>query len=62
MLMRVYRLTFDGRMWFVEACSFGEAVALWRLEVKEEWGADYEETDEPDECTLLGEGPVLRAK
>lgn len=60
-MIRVYRLQFDGRLWFAEAESFGDAVALWKTAVKEEWGEDYEETDEPDECTLLGEGPVLRA-
>lgn len=36
----------------------GHAVDLWHRRMCEEWGDDYECTDEPDQCACIADGPV----
>ena len=46
----------------VEATCFGEAVRLWRESMREAWGDDWEEDDEPCAVEFIADGPVVRAE
>lgn len=63
--MNLYRIVFDGTPYFVEAKNFGEAIGLWHCHVREEWGKDYEGTEEPEEVQLIelqNQATVIRAE
>ncbi len=63
--MKLYQVTFDGDEDYVEAASYGQAVARWRAELKrqnpdedEEWS----DTEEPESVVLISSRPVLRSE
>ena len=58
--MRLYRVTYDGQSDFVEATSMSEAVQVWHRHVKAENGDDWDGTEEPEECALVSDAPVIR--
>ena len=46
--MSLYRVTSEGREDWIEAPGYREALEVWHMIVKEEWGSDYKEDDQPD--------------
>lgn len=50
----------DHRDYMIEADSFEKCIELWREFVKEEWGSDYEDTDQPASVHLIHDDPVIR--
>ena len=59
--MSLYHVQFDHESYYVEAPTFGGAVAAWRTHVAKLWGCTYEGTEEPESVALLHEDPVIRA-
>ena len=59
--MKLYRVLFDGRPYWVEAPSFGEAVKVWRSHVQELWGMEYTGEEEPESVELMHDESVIRA-
>lgn len=58
--MKLYQILFDGSHRWVEAESFGKAVAKWLQAMKTEWGSDWEGNEEPESVTLVHDEPVIR--
>lgn len=58
--MSLYLLHYDGTPRHVEASSMSHAIRLWKAAMKEEWGSDYTDDDEPESCAILGDEPVIR--
>jgi hypothetical protein len=59
--MKLYRVTFDGQPDYIEAYSFGGAVAIWRNHlIATNQPGDFENDVEPESVELLHEQPVLR--
>jgi hypothetical protein len=49
----LYRVRFDGQMFYVEAPGFATAIEVWHAFVKHEWGKDYDGSRQPDSVELL---------
>ncbi len=60
--MNVYMIQFDASNRVVEAPSFADAINAWRAAMQEEWGVEYDGTEEPDSVSLVDDLPVIRAK
>lgn len=57
----LYLIQWDGGSRYVEADTFGQAVALWLEAMKAEWGEDWRPDDEPESVTKVDDCPALRA-
>jgi hypothetical protein len=57
--MSLYAVSFDGETEYVEAVSFGDAVAAWLKKKRTDWGED-DVDEQPESCTLLSDRPVIR--
>lgn len=67
--MKLYQLTFEGKAYYIEALSVSDAIEIWRATVMRDErytrrtnGAPFSGTEDPDSCTRLSLGPVLRAE
>lgn len=60
--MKLYQIAFDSINYFVEASSFGEAIAAWKAHVKQDWGDSYTGIEEPDSVALIYDEPVIRGR
>lgn len=58
--MNLYCIRYDGVPYFIEAPSFATAIDAWREHMKELWGEDYEEADDPHSVEFLNDDPVIR--
>ena len=58
--MKLYEVRYDGVTWYVEAPSFGMAIAAWEHRVACLWGSDYDGDEEPDSVTLVHHEAVVR--
>ena len=56
--MKLYQVGFEGEHEFVEAMSFGQAVALWREEMERQ-NPDWD-ADEADPRLPVGDGDARR--
>ena len=60
--MNLYKITYDGQPYHVEAPSFPAAIDAWKGYLKAEWKEeDWDGTEEPESvCLLESEHPVIR--
>jgi len=58
--VKLYHIQFDGESYWVEAPTFRGAIEAWKVEVRERWGDDFQDTDEPDSVHLVHDEPVIR--
>lgn len=58
--MPLYHVVFDGGYRYVEAESFGQAVAVWQEAMRSEWGEDWTPEDEPESLHRVDDQPVIR--
>jgi len=59
--MKLYQVGFEGEHEFVEAMSFGQAVALWREEMERQ-NPDWDADEEPEQVLLVSDHPVIRSE
>lgn len=55
----LYLVVHDDEDFYFEARDFAHAVDLWTEHVKDLWGDDYEESDQPDSVQLVDSQGVL---
>jgi len=61
--MKVYRVTGEGELRYVEATSFGEAIRLFMAAMVTEFGPDSgwdAPGAEPEQVELMSDEPVIR--
>ncbi len=57
--MKLYHVQYDSVSYWVEAASFAAAVEQWKRYVAQEWGTDYDGTEEPESVALIHDEPVI---
>lgn len=58
--MCLYMVQWDSVRWYIEAPGFAEAIQTWHRVVKEQWGSDYEGTEQPEQVVLVHDEGVFR--
>ncbi len=56
----LFMLVYDGEQYPVEAPDMGKAISIWKGWLKEDWGEDYDGTEEAESCALLSDRKVMR--
>ena len=59
--MNLYHVQYDDQPYYVEAPSFAAAIVAWRTHVADEWGDDFEGTEEPESVAVIHDRAVIRA-
>lgn len=57
--MALYLIRFDGQDRAVNAPSMTAAITAWRAWSKREWGDDWDGSEEPQQCALVSDEPVI---
>lgn len=58
--MNLYLVLYDGQPYYIEARTFPGAIDTWRQHVAEEWGEDFDGTEQPESVALVHEKAVIR--
>lgn len=58
--MSLYHVQYDGVSYWVEAVAFSHCVDIWKNNVRELWGSEFDGTEEPESVHRVSGDAVLR--